>query len=85
MKKHFQFCFCKIFEDNKIPYQKHLMLLQSCHCLFHILAVDEHQADNSKGFSVNQDSKLQRLAIVKCMRFLPFPLDPSRTTPLSFL
>ena len=29
MRKHFQFCFCKIFEDNKIPYQKLLILFES--------------------------------------------------------
>lgn len=34
MRKHFQFCFCKIFEDNKIPYQKLLILLESLSIVF---------------------------------------------------
>lgn len=47
MRKHFQFCFCKIFEDNKIPYQKLLILLKSLSLSFNH-PVNGKSADKSK-------------------------------------
>lgn len=48
MRKNFQFCFCKKFEDNKIPYQKLLIVSTSLPLSCHMLSTPS--ADNRRIF-----------------------------------
>lgn len=79
MRKHFQFCFCKIFEDNKIPYQKLLILLESLSLSFNH-PVSDKSADKSKDLAVIFTSLVLYLSIYPkgtSIVFLPLHVSPS--------
>ena len=67
MKHIFQFCFCKIFEDNKIPYQKLLMLSQP-YCLYTLLPSMDTQLTVTSSSSQSIRSPKHPFSIVKCTR-----------------
>lgn len=83
MKQHFQFCFCKNFEDNKIPYQKLLMLLQSCHCHFISLLSLDIKLTVSSSSSQSRFDLAPSNHNLKCMQSLLFAPCFSQT-PLPF-
>lgn len=79
MRKHFQFCFCKIFEDNKIPYQKLLILFESLSLSFNH-PVSDKNADKSKDLAVIHiiiDALPLHLPKRYIIVFLPLHVSPS--------
>ena len=76
MRKHFQFCFCKIFEDNKIPYQKLLILLESLSLSFNH-PVNDKRADKSKDLAVIHIIDVQPHHIPKRYIIVSIPLHVS--------
>jgi len=78
MRNNFQFCFCKYIEDNKIPYQKLLIMPQPYHCL--AVSFDDNVADNQKNIYSPQ-SYHPTHPPPPCKRYERALLSPKHPTP----